>query len=489
MRFALLGLAHETNTFSPVVTDLAKFASDGTVRGEAIIDKHRTAHTTLAGFLAAAEGAGVEAVPLMWAWANPSGTIPAETFESLCDEMLDMLREQGPWDGVMLAQHGACVSEEHPDADGEFVRRVRQTVGDIPIGVAYDMHANVSQRVVDQATVVVGYLTNPHVDARERAWECGDLVIRTARGEITPTMAFRQLNVAISILRQSTLDDPMAGIMTRAATVLDESGVLSHSVWEGYPYADVEAMGMSCLVVTDGDEALATSMCDRIANDLWQHRDQFQGTAVAPEQAVTFVSDDGPVVLLDVGDNVGGGGDGRSTVLLEAMIAAGVGGGVVILHEQLAVDECLAAGIGAEVTLKLGVGAVDVDGKPRSLTITGTVRAESNGLYEEPRATHGGFRFFDQGSTVVVALAEDNLVVLTSKLVLPTSPEQLRSVGVEPTQRTRIVAKGVVSPRAGYEPIAGQLVLVDTPGVTAADLSTFAYHHRRRPMEPFETVN
>lgn len=489
MRFALLGLAQETNTFSPIVTDLDKFARDGTVRGEAIVDQHRTAHTTLAGYLAAAEQAGVEAVPLMWAWANPSGTIPADTFESLCDEMLGMLREQGPWDGVMLAQHGACVSEEHPDADGEFVRRVRQVVGDIPVGVAFDMHANVSQRVVDQATVVVGYLTNPHVDARERALECGDLVIRTARGEITPTTAFQQLDVAISILRQSTLDEPMAGIMARAATVLDEPGVLNHSVWEGYPYADVEAMGMSCLVITDNDEALATSMCERIADDIWRHRDQFQGTAVAPQEAVTHISDDGPVVLLDVGDNIGGGGDGRSTVLLEAMMEAGVSGGVTILHEQAAAEACLAAGIGAEVTLELGDGAVDVDGNPRSLTITGTVVSSSDGRYEEPKATHGGFRFFDQGPTVVVELANDNLVVLASKLVLPTSAEQLRSVGIEPTERTRIVAKGVVSPRAGYEPIAGQLVLVDTPGVTAADLSLFTYHRRRRPMEPFEPVN
>lgn len=489
MRFALLGLAHETNTFSPIVTDLDKFARDGTVRGQAIVDQHRTAHTTLAGFLAAADDAGVEVVPLMWGWANPSGTIPQATFDALADEMLGMLADEGPFDGVFLAQHGACVAEGYPDADGELVRRVRGIVGEVPIGVAFDMHANVSPAVVEHATFVVGYLTNPHVDARERAIECGELVIRAARGEIRPATAFRQLDVAISILRQSTLDEPMASIMARAAQTGDTPGVLSYSVWEGYPYADVEAMGMSCLVTTDGDRQLAERLCDEIADDLWRHRDQFQGAAVAPEDAVLIASDDGPVVLLDVGDNIGGGGDSRSTVLLEAMLAAGVDGGVTILHEAAAVERCLAAGVGAQVTVELGAGAVDRDGNPRSLTITGTVIGQSDGHYEEPKATHGGFRFFDQGPTVAVELPDDQLVVLTSKLVLPTSLAQLRSVGIEPTERKRIVAKGVVSPRAGYEPIAGELVLVDTPGVTAADLSTFTYQHRRRPMEPFETVS
>ena len=488
MRFALLGLAHETNTFSPIVTDIAKFSSEGTVRGTAILEQHRTAHTSLAGFIAATTATGLEPVPLMWAWANPSGVIPRETFDTIADEMLQMLVEQGPFHGVLLAQHGACVAEGYVDADGEFVRRVREVVGPVPIGVALDMHANVSTQLVRYADCVVGYLTNPHVDARERAIDCANLIIRTARGEIAPTTAFRQIASTISILRQSTLDEPMSGIMRRAATVGDMEGVLTYSVWEGYPYADVSAMGMSCLVTTDGDMGLAERLCDRIAEDEWSHRDSFQGTALPPAEAVLISSDVGPVVLLDVGDNIGGGGDGRSTVLLEAMIAAGVGGGVIVLHEAEAVKECAVAGVGAEVKVILGRGAVDRAGRPRSLVITGTVLTMSNGRFEEPEATHGGFRYFDQGVTVVLELPEDQLVVLTSKLVLPTSLQQLRSVGVDPTQRLRIVAKGVVSPRASYEPIAGCLVMVDTPGVTEADLTTFDYQHRRRPLEPFEAV-
>ena len=298
MRIAVLGLSHESNTFSPVPATLEVFEQSGILDGDDIVTEYASSEATIGGYLAVTGSApDAEVVPLLFTRITPMGPITPEAFETLCTRMLNALEEQGPWDGVLLALHGAAVAVEYPDADGEIARRVRDLVGnDVVIGVSHDMHANVSQQVVDEATVVVGYLTNPHVDARERALECGDLVIRTARGDITPTTAFQQLDVAISILRQSTLDEPMKSIMARAATVLDEAGVLNYSVWEGYPYADVEAMGMSCLVITDNDEALATSACKRIADDIWRHRDQFQGAAVAPEEAVTIVSDGGPVV-------------------------------------------------------------------------------------------------------------------------------------------------------------------------------------------------
>jgi microcystin degradation protein MlrC len=479
MRIALLGLAHETNTFSEVPTDLAKFEADGTLRGREILTKHATAHSTLAGFLSIGDE-DIEVVPLIWAWANPSGAITVGTFEALADEMLGLLREQGPWDAVFMAQHGAAVSERFPDADAELVGRVRRQVGpDVPIGVAFDLHANVSQAVVDAATVVVGYLTNPHVDARQRAAECGELIVRTARGEIRPVTAFRAVDAVINILRHSTHEAPMSGIIADALARLAIPGVLSVSVFEGYPYADVAQMGMSCLVITDGDRALAESEAQQIADRVWAERAGFTGHAITPEAAVRRTHPEGPVVLLDVGDNIGAGGDGRSTVLLAAILAAGATGSVIILHDPAAVAACSRAGVGGSVEITVGRPPVAVHGTVRTLT---------DGQFEEPTPTHGGFRFFDSGPTAVLELAGDNLVMLTSKLVLPTSAEQLRAADIAPERRSLIVAKGVISPRAGYEPVAGELVLVDTPGVTASNLDLFEYRHRR-PLYPFDLVD
>lgn len=480
IRVALLGITHETNTFSPVVTDRAKFEADGSLVGDEIIAQHASARTMLAGFLSAGEAADVEVVPLAWVWANPSGTVTAEAFESVSGEQLALLEQGGPWDAVFMAQHGAGVSEEHPDLDAEYVRRVRAVVGaSVPIGVALDLHSNVSQGLVDAATVVVGFKTNPHIDAYETARECALVTLDVARGADAPTMAFRRVDAVINILRQATAEEPMASIMARVRQIATRDGIASVSVFEGYPYADVDDMGMSCLAVGDADAARAA--CDELAEFIWESRHDFTGTATPISEAVASIeaTDDAPVVLLDVGDNVGGGGDGRSTAILAELLATGPGGSVTIIHDPVAVAACTAAGEGSRVT-------VDV-GRP-ALQLEGTVGTITDGLFEDPKPTHGGYRFFDSATTCVLHLDNDDLVVLTTKLVLPISLEQLRASGIDPTRRRAIVAKGVVSPQPAYGAIASRMILVDSPGVTTSDLDSLPYEHRRSPLFPFERV-
>lgn len=479
MRVALLGITHETNTFSPVVTDYAKFVADGSLLGDEIVAKHGTARSMLAGFLSTAEASDVDLVPLAWAWANPSGTVTAEAFERLCDEQLALLEESGPWDAVFMAQHGAGVSENHPDLDAEFVRRVRGRVGEaVPIGVALDLHSNVGQGLIDAATIVVGFKTNPHIDAYETARACGLLTLDVARGTPPPTMTFRRIDAVINILRHATDEEPMASIIARVREIESRPGVLSATVFQGYPYADVEDLGMSCVVVGDADAARLA--CAELADLIWASRGGFMGEAMAPAEAVRLRSDEGPVVLLDVGDNIGGGGDGRSTTLLAGMLAARVGRTATIVQDPRAAAECVDAGVGARV-------AVDV-GRP-ALQLEGTVRRITDGVYEDPQSTHGGYRFFDSGTTCVLELDNEDIVILTSKVTLPITLEQLRSVGVEPGSRRMIVAKGVLSPQPAYGSIAGRMVVVDTPGVTTCDLDSLPYVNRRRPLYPFEMTS
>jgi microcystin degradation protein MlrC len=490
IRIALLGLAHETNTFSSVTTDLAKFERDGILRGEEIIAAHATAHTSLSGFLAAGkDDPSIEVVPLIWAWANPSGAITKDAFNQLTTEMLSLLRNNGEWDAVFLAQHGAAVSEEFPDADGEIVRRVRELVGeDIPIGVTLDMHANVTSEVVRNATVIVGFQTNPHIDARERAEECASLILETVRGRIKPVMAFTQIPAVISILRQSTLEEPMSVIVNHALRTLSKEQILSVSVFEGYPYADVEAMGMSCLTISDGNYELAKATNQEIADEIWSHKSDFQGYACsAAEAVIQTCKDNRPNLLLDVGDNIGGGGPADSTFLLVAALEAKVSGFLMILHDPHVVDLCIASGLGAKVSVEIGAKKDGRHGKP--VLVDGVVSLVSDGKYEEPTPTHGGFRFFDSGPTVVLEMANDMLLILTTKITLPASLEQIRSLGIRPEDRRVIVAKGTISPQAAYRPIAGKVILVNTPGDTSSDLQQFNYKQRRRPLHPFEAIS
>jgi microcystin degradation protein MlrC len=190
------------------------------------------------------------------------------------------------------------------------------------------------------------------------------------------------------------------------------------------------------------------------------------------------------VVLLDTGDNVGGGSPADSTHLLAAAQRLGVRGLFHSLCDPQAVQECITAGVCATVELAVGGKTDDRHGRP--VNVRGTVRLLSDGTWEDPGSTHGGFRFFDTGPGALLATEDGHDLLLTTLPQGNVSLQQLRAVGLDPTTQRIIVAKGVNSPRAAFEPIAAEMLYVGTPGVTSADLSTFTYHHRRRPMFPFE---
>jgi len=487
MRLALLGYYHETNTFSATPTDYAQFEVSGILRGEELVREHGEGQSSVSGYLDVGREADIEVVPLYFANTGPLGTITADAFARISAECLQLLEASGPWDGILLVLHGAAVSEEYHDADGEFTARVRALVGpEMPIGVALDLHGNITARLVENATVTVLYRTNPHLDARIRARECGEIIVRAVRGEVHPVQAIETPPLVVNIVKQFTGVEPMQGMMADVEAVIRLPGMLSASGVMGFPYADVPEMGMSFIAVHDGDPAAAREAAQWLARRAWERRVEFIGDTPSPEDALrhAMVAPKGPVVLMDVGDNIGGGSAADSTILLEAAQRLGVRRYLQTLYDPEAVTSCIAAGVGATATMAVGGKTDTLHGKP--VTVTGRVRTIFEGTWEDPRPTHGGWRFFDGGTTVVLETTDDHTLALTSLRVGNTSIEQMYAVGVWPERYHVVVAKGVMSPLAAYAPIAAEIVMVNTPGVTSSDLSTFTYHHRRHPLYPFE---
>src|SRR5688572_16425766 len=403
MRLAALGVSHETNVFASRPTGYDRFLATGIYRGQEIVRAFRDAQSTMAGFLEAGEQDGVEVVPLIFTQTEPLGTITKDAFDRIVGEMIALLAEQGPWDGVLLALHGAAVSEAYPDMDAEVARRVRATVGpEVPIGLAIDMHANVSQAMIGHVTATVAYRTNPHLDPRARAVECAEIIVKTVRGEVRPVQALETPPLVINIVKQYTGEEPMAGLLRDVEEVLRRPGMLSASVTEGYPWADVAEMGMAFLAVHDGDSRAAHEAARWLARRAWERRDEMIGTIPGPEEAIRYAdaAPEGPIVIMDVGDNIYGGGAADSTVLLEIAQQLGVRGYLQTLYDPEAVAACVAAGVGGEVTLEVGAKTDTMHGRP--VRVTGWVRALSDGRFEEPTAVHEGFRFFDAGQTAVL---------------------------------------------------------------------------------------
>jgi microcystin degradation protein MlrC len=520
VRFAILGIAHETNTFSNVPTDYGQFEASGILRGDQIVTQYGDAHFHISGYLQAADELGFEAVPLMFAMTGPIGTITKDAYDRLTAEMFGMLRDQGPWDGVLIANHGAAVSEEHPDMDGAFSEAVREIVGpDVPIGICLDMHGNVSARVVAATDVCIVWRTNPHLDPKPRARKVAELIYRTAHGEIRPRQWIETPPLLVNIVRQFTADEPMKTLVDDAIEANRRPGILDTSVAEGYPYSDVEQMGMSWIAIADGDLAAARDVAQWMAARAWTHREALNtpvpsirdaldmavrryrgprplgsadevlldGTPLAAQAADTgdgLAARLGPIVLMDVGDNIGGGSAADSTHILAEAKAQGIGSLLQTLYDPESVETCVRAGVGAEVTLAVGAKTDNRHGRP--VTVTGTVRTIVDGRWEDPGATHGGIRFFDAGRSVRLDTTDGHTLLLTTRRTGNTSRYQMYSAGIHPETYRIVVAKGVHSPRPAYQPLAGEVIMVNTPGVTTADLSTFDYEHRRRPLYPFE---
>ena len=487
MRLALLGLAHETNTFSQIPTSYERFSGNWILRGQEIVREYRDADSAVAGFLEAGCKFGADVVPLIFASNYPTGTITKDAFDRIVGEMLQLLEDNGPWDGVLLAQHGAAVSEEFPDADGEICARTRTLVGpDVPIGMSLDMHGNLTRDMIVNTTASVLYRTNPHLDARARALECAEIIVRAIKGEVRPVQALETPPMVINIIRQNTAEEPMLGVMRDVEDILGRPAMLSASAGEGFPYADVNEMGMSFLAVSDGDETAARTAARWMAGHAWDRREQFMADIPSIAEALksAAASQKKPVVLMDVGDNVGGGGPSDSTFILEGAKRLGVKSFLQALCDPEAVAACVVAGVGADITLEVGSKTDDMHGSP--VAVTGRVRTISDGKYEDPTPTHGGYRFYDAGTMVVLETTDDHTLVLTSLRDGNLSRQLMYSVGIRPEEKQIVVAKGVVSPRPAYEPIAASIILVNTPGVTTADLSTFDYKRRRRPLYPFE---
>lgn len=487
VRLCALGLWHEANTF--VATTVGSEALRAVTRRHEQLTSD--GDTTMAGFLRLPHQQdlprAVSVTPLIAARLTPGGPLDGEAFTAYLGEALDLLRQHGPWDGVLLELHGACATTDRLDPDGDFLEAVRSVVGEhVPIGAALDLHANVSPRMAAAADVLNGYRTNPHVDAAARALDVATLVAEAATGHIRPRVLLRQIPAVINILRQNTSEQPMRDLI--AASILDEEepGVLSASIFEGFPYADVPEMGMSVVVVADEQLAdglkHAQTMADSLAAQVFSAREGFTAHAPGAAEAVEAVASlPQPVLLLDVGDNIGGGTSGTSTELLSALVAGHVPRTFAILQDPEGAAMAYAAGPGSEVTVSLG-GTDDT----LPLSIAGTVSAVHDGAYRSATAGHAGQVDYDTGVTVALTHGAGCVLVLTSRLEIPSSLQQLTDMGLNLRDRVAIVAKGVHSPLVAYEPIAGSVVRVDTTGPTRADITALHHVHRRRPLFPFE---
>lgn len=485
-RIALAGIYHESNTFLPNPTTWRNFEQGHLFHGEAIRREYQEAFHEISGILEVFDDSDVEIVPVFFAEATPAGTITAETYDRLVSELCQALEKDGSWDGAMLCAHGAAVAEDHPDMDGDWLTQVRQILGpQAPIVCTIDPHANVSERMVNATNAIVSYATNPHLDQRDTGKRAARLMLDHLSGKIKLAQSYARSRVSISIEQQATAEYPCTLLYDKAKRLMNDPNILSVSVILGFPYSDVPFMASSFIAVTNDAADSGRQAVEDLKDELEKNRHEFVGERIDADQAVEkAVELESPVLLLDMGDNVGGGSPGDSTFLLQALKKFPEIRYFVCLYDPVAVSMCDLRGEDSRITLEAG-GRTDKS-RDRPFTVGGRIVYLGHGRFREKEVRHGGQVNYNMGRIAILETDNGSVLMLTSRRIPPFSLRQLTTFGIDPAHFDVIIAKGVQAPIAAYAPVCPSILRVNTPGLTCADATQLEYQNRSAPLFPFE---
>ena len=490
MRLVIAQMKHETNTFSPVPTPLARFGHgrDRPWEGAEALAEFKGTGTALGAFIDLAREAGAEIVLPVAAQAWPSGRVEQAAYELIAGKIVDAVAKG--CDAVLLDLHGAMVTERFDDGEGELLVRIRRVAPKVPIGVAHDMHANLFPATGRCASALAGYQTYPHVDMYETGIRAARPIFGLLNQEIKPVLVFGHKPMLPHVMRQSSLDAPNKDIQARARE-MEKSGALSATFFVGFPHADIPYAGSSAVVVTNGDAELARRYCDELLEMAWEARAKF---VYRPEPLSSSVekarqASAKPVMLLDHYDNCASGGTMDAMTVLAAILEARLEDAAAFaICDPAAVKRMKEAGIGASVTLPLGgkldMPALGLKGEP--LAVSGTVKRIVEGQFRN-EGPMGRGELMDMGPTAVLDTGRVEIVVV-SRQIEPYDIAAWRHIGIDPAAKRYVMLKSRVHWRAGLGDLAREVIECAGTGVCTSDYSQLNFRRVRRPVFPLDPM-
>ncbi|MBD3625173.1 MAG: M81 family metallopeptidase [Rhodobacteraceae bacterium] len=486
-RVLLAGLFHETHSFLSDRTTMADFEKYILVEGEALIRRSTGDGSPTDGVLEFAKQASWKIIPSIHMAAAPSGLVCDDVVERFNRRFFaDLEANLGQLDGICLVLHGAMVSESVDDVEGEILKRVREALrargrGDLPVVAVLDLHANVSQAMVDSATVLTSYRENPHSDARESAVRAARMLDARMQDPRPVHQLHRPTPYVLPPTGVGSASAPMRPILDRARAIeAADPDIVGINVMAGYAYADISDCGFSLNLATTGSVAQGEAYLDELQELLetnlasgYPAEDRLDAVLA---KADALPPGTGPVLLIEAADNIGGGSPGDATDILGPLLQTGRKGIVAAINDPKAVSVCAAAGLGT--TLKLNVGAKTDDQHGQPVTIEGVVRHLSDGKFEleNPKSHLASMQgtHIDMGPSAVVETGQAT-ILLTSRKTAPMDLGHLHSQGVRPEDAALVIVKAAVSHRAAYDPIARASFNVDSAGLCTSNLTRLPY--------------
>ncbi len=492
-RIAIGGLQHETNTFAPSLADYPAFEAGGgwpgAQYGNSLFAAVEGANIPAAGAIAALRAAGHELVAMAWAAASPSAQVTTDAFERIVGELVLHLKKQLPIDAVYLDLHGAMVTQDHEDGEGEILRRVREAVGPkVPVVASLDLHANVTRAMFERSDAMVAYRTYPHVDMAETGARAARLLDEMLKRGERPAKSMQPLDYLTGIPSQCSFIDPCRSIYAEVAR--DRKTTLSFT--PGFPMADFPDCGMA--VFGYGfDQDLVFRNVKQLHGQVCDAEKDFALELHDPEDAVKRARSRGepgaPVVLADTQDNPGAGGNGDTTGILRSLIRQNAQDAVLgLLIDPEAAKRAHEAGQGSTLAFHLGGKSKIKGDEPFHGEFT--VEKLGEGKFTCTGPMFKGFRMTLGPMAILRSKTSPGVrVALASRKCQAADQEMFRHLGVEPRGSRVLALKSSVHFRADFEPIAKEVLVVKSPGPALADPTEFKWTKLRkgvrlRPLGP-----
>lgn len=487
-------VAHETNTFSIVPTTLDDYRKRLFLLGAEIAPALGATRMEIAAHLAAAGRYGWTLVQPIAAAATPSGKVTADCWVEL-QRLVYEACETGPLDGVILALHGAMVTETEDDAEGALLEGLRKRLGaTIPIAVTLDLHANVTERMGRLASIMLPYRTYPHIDQYETALRAAELLQSAMDGKIRPKVVHLQGALLDGCNHGRTQGGVMSDLLARAAGMQAQTpGLLSVDICAGFSRSDIAEVGPSVQVTYDTSHNAAETAARQTAAALYDemYRRRAEVTVAVYDlptatKLALDVADPRPLVIADYSDNPGSGAYGDGVRLLEALLQADVKGVLFgVLGDPEAAARCHAAGLGASLDVVVGAKRDPASYGP-PLALTGRVVALSDGAFVCEGPMNAG-QPMTLGPSAMVEVNGISIALSTNTLQT-YDQEMFRILGAEPAQFRVVAVKSAHHFRAAFGPMAKEVILADSGGLATNDYTALTYRKVRRPIWPLDEM-
>ncbi|QKG83980.1 M81 family metallopeptidase [Kroppenstedtia pulmonis] len=484
MRIAIGQINHETNTFSCEYTREDSFHNMEWSEGEGIISTHEGVQDYLGGMIDQGREMGVNILPTLSVEANPSGMISSETWRRIKGVFLEKLQALDQVDAVCLALHGAGVSEDCSDIEGDLLRGIRDMLGwEIPIVATLDLHANMTADMVRYANMLLSVHLYPHTDEYDRGREAMQRTVEMIRGELHPCMHLEKLPLILPTT--NTMSFPAKEINELCWKWEKKEKVLDCSFIHGFPYADIPHVGASVLVTSHQDRELAQQIAREVAEEVWNKRQSFHCTHPGPGEGLkkALQSAAYPVLINETSDNPGAGAPGDGTHLLAELLSANLEETCLgAICDPDVAEAAHKSGVGSFIDVELGGKVDNRHGKP--LKVRAYVKVLSDGEFIQQSAMESGKKI-RLGKSARLVIGHVDVVVCSLKAQL-LDDELLRLHGIQIDRYKIIGIKSSQHFRGFFQDRVSEIITVDSPGLSTYNLSVFDFNHVPRPVYPLD---